>query len=76
MKELLEYLARALVTRPDAVRVTEAQREGRTTLILEVAEEDRGRVIGRSGKTAGALRTLVGAVAAREGKSISIEIAE
>lgn len=76
MKELLEFLAKSLVTHPDAVKVTQSEREGRVLLRLEVAEEDRGRVIGRSGKTAMAIRTLVGAVAAREGRSVSIEIAE
>ncbi len=76
MKELLEYLAKSLVTHPDAVRISEVDREGRLTLRLEVADDDRGRVIGRSGKTAMAIRTLVGAVAAREGRSVNVEIAE
>lgn len=67
LKELLEVFARALVTRPDQVRVTQIEDEEGILLELEVAEEDRGRVIGRRGRTADALRMVLDAVAERQG---------
>ena len=62
MKELLEYLARLLVDLPDQVEVRELQGEHNTLLELRVAPDDMGKVIGRGGKTAQAIRTLVKAV--------------
>jgi uncharacterized protein len=67
LKELLEVFARALVTRPDQVRVTQIEDEEGILLELDVAEEDRGRVIGRRGRTADALRMVLDAVAERQG---------
>jgi len=67
LKELLAALARALVTEPEQVAVHESEERGRTLLELEVSPGDRGRVIGRGGRTAAALRTVLDAVAARNG---------
>lgn len=74
MKELLEALARALVKEPNRVRVTEWTEEGVVHLDLEVSDVDRGRVIGRGGRTADALRTLLDAVARRRGTPCDMEI--
>lgn len=72
--ELVEFVARSLVDDPDAVRV-EVHREGDTTVIeLHVAEDDMGKVIGRNGSVAKALRTLLKVIAAREGEPLSLEI--
>lgn len=74
MKELLLAFARTLVTQPDRVFVTESVDEEGVLLELEVAEEDRGRVIGRKGRTADALRTVMDAVAERQGTQCDVEI--
>ncbi len=74
LKELLEVFARALVTRPDQVRVTQIEDEEGILLELEVAEEDRGRVIGRRGRTADALRMVLDAVAERQGTACDVEV--
>jgi predicted RNA-binding protein YlqC (UPF0109 family) len=71
MRELIEFIARALVDEPDQVRVREA---GRRTLELEVAEADLGRVIGRRGKTANAMRSVLNASV--DGRGINLEIVE
>jgi hypothetical protein len=76
MAELLAYLARELVDDPDAVRVEEEEREGALVLVLYVAPEDVGKVIGRQGRIARALRTLVRASAVREGRRVLVEIAD
>ena len=76
MKLLTEILVRSLVDHPDEVNVTET--EGSMTIILElkVAKEDIGQVIGRQGRTAQALRTILGAVSAKQNKRIMLEIVE
>ena len=76
MKELIEYIAKSLVDDPTSVEVTEV--EGATSLILElkVAPEDMGRVIGRGGRVANAMRTLLRVVAAKAGKRAALEIIE
>ena len=76
MAELLAYLARELVDEPDRVRVETAEREGALVLLLHVAPDDVGKVIGRQGRIARALRTLVRASAVREGRRVLVEIAE
>ena len=77
MKELLEYLARSLVEQPDSVRV-EAFEEEDGTLVLElsVADDDYGQVIGRGGRTANALRTLVKAAAVKENRRVLVDIVD
>lgn len=74
MKSLLEFVARQLVDRPDEVRVTEIEGERCVILELRVDPEDMGKVIGRRGKTAQAIRTLVKAAGLRENKKVMIEI--
>jgi predicted RNA-binding protein YlqC (UPF0109 family) len=73
-KELVEYVARALVDDPDAVRVERVEDEDGTVIELHVAEDDMGKVIGRNGSVAKALRTLLKVTAARDGGSVSLEI--
>ena len=74
MRELLEFLARSLVEDPDAVQVTEVDESGDVVLELEVAEDDLGRVIGRGGRIANALRTVVKASATRAEKRVIVDI--
>jgi predicted RNA-binding protein YlqC (UPF0109 family) len=76
MKDLLEALAASLVDDPGRVRVRQRTEEGFVRLDLEVSPEDRGRIIGRNGKTADALRTLLDAVAKRHGKRCRLEIVD
>jgi predicted RNA-binding protein YlqC (UPF0109 family) len=73
--ELVEYLARRLVDDPDAVRVEEGEREGAIVLTLHVAQEYIGKVIGRQGRVARALRAVVRAGAARRRQRVLLEIA-
>jgi hypothetical protein len=74
--ELLEYLARQLVDEPDAVRVETAEEDDAIVLRLHVAEDDVGKVIGRQGRIARALRTVVRAGAAREKRRVLLEIVD
>jgi len=75
MKELVEYIARALVNAPDAVVVTEEiDAENGIVLKLKVADEDKGRVIGKQGRIAQAIRTLIRVKAAKAGTKASLEI--
>jgi uncharacterized protein len=75
VRELLEFLARTLVEEPDAVEVTEAEEiDGEVVLELAVAEDDLGRVIGRGGRVANALRSVMKAAATREEKRVVVDI--
>jgi predicted RNA-binding protein YlqC (UPF0109 family) len=74
--EIVEYLARRLVDAPDAVRVEQVEREDATVLQLWVAPDDVGKVIGRQGRIARALRTVVRASAARDERRLMLEIME
>ena len=75
--ELLEELARALVDDPDAVEVEEfTEDDGTVVLELAVADDDYGKIIGRGGRTANALRTVVKAAAVRENKRVLVDIVE
>jgi predicted RNA-binding protein YlqC (UPF0109 family) len=76
MGELLDYLARRLVDEPDAVRVEELEEDDALVLRLHVAPEDVGKVIGRQGRIARALRTLVRSGGAQEGRRIVLEIVD
>jgi uncharacterized protein len=76
MAELLAYLARQLVDEPDAVQVEEIRREGTTVLQLRVAKDDVGKVIGRQGRIARALRAIVRASGARSHHRVVLEIME
>ncbi len=74
MKELLTYIAQNLVDDPSAVTVTQTEGESETVLELRVAPEDMGKVIGRQGRIAKEIRTLIRSVAQRTGKRVSVEI--
>ncbi|TMA38388.1 MAG: KH domain-containing protein [Deltaproteobacteria bacterium] len=76
MKELVAYLAKQLVTQPDAVEVRETQGETASVLELKVAKEDLGRVIGKQGRTAKAIRTILNAAASRTNRKVVLEILE
>lgn len=77
MKELLEYLARGLVDHPDQVRVNELHEDdGATVLELSVADDDYGNVIGRGGRTAAALRTVIKTAAAKSKRRVFVDIVD
>ena len=72
--ELVEFVAKSLVDDPDAVSVEVHQEDGGTVIELHVAEDDMGKVIGRNGSVAKAMRTLLKVAATRQGEDISLEI--
>ena len=74
MKDLIEYIARTLSNNPDEVKVTEAEEGGQLVMRLEVAEEDKGRIIGRQGRVAQAMRTLLRVAAVKNGTRALHEI--
>jgi predicted RNA-binding protein YlqC (UPF0109 family) len=74
MKELIEYMAKALVDDPDQVQVEEIEGTSATIYELRVGAEDMGRVIGKQGRVANAMRTLLRAAAARQGRRVTLEI--
>jgi predicted RNA-binding protein YlqC (UPF0109 family) len=77
LKELLEYLARGLVEHPDRVRVNQVEEDdGATVLELSVADDDYGNVIGRGGRTAAALRTVVKTAAAKDRRRVFVDIVD
>jgi predicted RNA-binding protein YlqC (UPF0109 family) len=76
MKELLELIARALVDAPGGVSVTEIESEQATVLELKVAREDLGKVIGKQGRTARSIRTILGAAGMKLRKRVVLEILE
>jgi len=77
MRELLEYLARGLVEHPDQVRVNEVQEDdGVVVLELSVADDDYGNVIGRGGRTAAAIRTVVKTAASRDKRRVFVDIVD
>ena len=76
MEQLLEYLAKSLVDNPDEVRVVRSERGDAVVLELHVAPDDVGKVIGRQGRVARALRTVVRSAGARSDRRLSLEIAD
>ena len=76
MKDLLEFLARSLVDHPEQVRVEETETSDGVLLRLSVAKEDVGKVIGKQGRIARALRTVVKASAVKDGKQATVEIVD
>jgi hypothetical protein len=76
MKELIEYIARSLVDHPDEVQVREMGGGSRIRLELSVARDDMGRVIGKGGKVANSLRTLLRVAAEKEGKQATLDVVE
>lgn len=75
-RDLIEYIAKSLVDNPDEVSVAEVEREQVTVIELTVVKEDLGKVIGKQGRTARAMRTLLGVASARAGKRSVLEILE
>jgi uncharacterized protein len=76
MKELIEFIATSLVDDPTQVEVIQERRGSQVILKLQVAKEDMGRIIGKSGRVASAIRVLLRVAAAQEGKRASLDIAE
>lgn len=76
MKELIEYIAKSLVDRPENVTVKETEGEKTTIIELRVAQEDLGKVIGKQGRTARAMRTILNAAGTKIGKRCVLEILE
>jgi len=74
LRTVVEVIARALVDKPDSVRVAETERRGMTVLELTTAPGDMGKIIGRQGRTAAALRTLVALTAEKSGKRAQLDI--
>ena len=76
MKDLIEYIAKVLVDKPDEVRVTELEGKQTSVIELRVAKEDLGKVIGKQGRTARAMRTILGAASTKMRKRTVLEILE
>ncbi|WP_031386341.1 KH domain-containing protein [Desulfonatronum thiodismutans] len=76
MKELIEYIATSLVDQPEAVQVSLVEGEQSSVVELRVAKEDLGKVIGKQGRTAKALRTILAAASAKADKRVALEIIE
>ena len=76
MKELVEHIAKALVDRPEQVRVSEVRGENTAVIELSVAKEDMGKIIGKQGRTAIAIRTLLSNVSMKTGRRFVLEIIE
>ena len=76
IKDLIEYIAKALVDHPDQVRVSEIEGENTSVIELYVAKEDLGKIIGKQGRTAKAIRVILGATSAKLKKHFVLEIIE
>ena len=76
VRAVIEAVARALTDRPDEVRVVQTDQKGTTLVELYVAPDELGKVIGKQGRTAAALRTLAASAGEREGKTVTLEIRE
>ena len=74
MKELVEFIAKSIVNLPDEVVINEEDTEEGLMLTLEVADEDKGRIIGKQGRVAGAMRTLLRVKAAKAGTRVNLKI--
>jgi uncharacterized protein len=74
MKEFIEFIARQLVDSPEKVMLTEEEKEGKIVLRIHVADSDVGKIIGRKGRSAQAMRVLLSAIAAKNGKRAILEV--
>jgi len=74
MKDLVEYIVKSIASRPDDVKVTEEEQDGRLILRVEVAAEDKGKIIGRGGRVAQSIRALLRVAAVKEGTRAILEI--
>ena len=76
MKALTEFIAKALVDHPEEVEVTQSRQSNRVRLELRVAKDDMGRVIGKSGRVANAIRALLRVAAERDGQQVTLDVVE
>ncbi|MBQ8443809.1 MAG: KH domain-containing protein [Clostridia bacterium] len=76
MKEIVEYIVKSLVVDKDAVKVTETEEENQTVINVCVAEDDMGRVIGKSGNVASSIRTIIKSISSRTGKKVFVKFGE
>lgn len=76
MKDLVQFLAKALVSHPEAVEVKETQGDTASVVELRVAKEDLGRIIGKQGRTAKSIRTILNAAASKANRKVVLEIVE
>ncbi len=76
MRELVEFITKSLVENPEQVGINEVEGDKTTIIELKVAQEDMGKIIGKQGKTARAIRTILNATAAKSGKKAVLEILE
>jgi len=76
MRELIEYIVKNLVSHPSQVKITQSQRGGEVHIRMQVSQEDMGRVIGKGGRVANAMRSLLNVAAAQEGKRATLDIDE
>ena len=76
MRDLVQYLAKSLVSKPDAVEVKETEGDTASIVELKVANEDLGRIIGKQGRTAKSIRTILNAAASRTNRKVVLEIVE
>ena len=74
MRDFIEYIAKQLVDNPNAVSLIDEEKEGKIVFKLKVGEDDVGKIIGRKGRTAQAMRVLLSAVAAKNGKRAMLEV--
>ncbi len=74
MKDLVEYIAKSIVTFPDEVKVTEEEEDGRLVLTLEVAPDDKGKIIGRQGRVAQSIRAVLRVAAVKRGTRAILDI--
>jgi uncharacterized protein len=74
MREFLEFVAKQLVDNPDSVRITEEEKDGKIVFKIKVGQSDVGKIIGKQGRTAQAMRVLLSAVAAKNGKRAILEV--
>ena len=74
MKDLLEYVVKSLVNNPDSVQIDESENDGEVVFEVRVAPEDMGRIIGKGGRIAKAVRTLMKAASFKENKRVNVEI--
>jgi predicted RNA-binding protein YlqC (UPF0109 family) len=74
MRELIEFVAKSLAHDPEAVRVTETEEDGNVVIQLEVAPEDKGRIIGKGGRVALAMRVLLRVAAVKQGTRANLQI--
>ena len=76
MKDIVEYIEKCLVTNKDGVSVTEVEQDGETVILVKVADEDMGRVIGRKGKIASSIRAIIKSISSRQNKKYFVKFGD